>query len=56
VQQNGAITVPGRKLLDIFRALPERTTVTLTITAAAPHFCDPYEAAVKVQAAPKLIA
>src|ERR1017187_10509912 len=30
VQQNGAITVPGRKLLDIFRALPEKTTVTLT--------------------------
>ena len=29
VQQNGAITVPGRKLLDIFRALPEKTNVTL---------------------------
>src|ERR1700721_2057365 len=30
VQQNGAITVPGRKLLDIFRALPEKTSVTLS--------------------------
>jgi DNA polymerase-3 subunit beta len=30
VQQNGAITVPGRKLLDIFRALPEKTNVTLS--------------------------
>jgi DNA polymerase-3 subunit beta len=30
VQQNGAITVPGRKLLDIFRALPEKTHVTLS--------------------------
>ena len=29
VQHNGAITVPGRKLLDIFRALPEKTNVTL---------------------------
>jgi DNA polymerase-3 subunit beta len=30
VQHNGAITVPGRKLLDIFRALPEKTNVTLS--------------------------
>ena len=26
VAQPGDITVPGRKLLDIFRALPEKTT------------------------------
>src|SRR6202008_1111794 len=31
VQQPGDITVPGRKLLDIFRALPEKTTVTLSM-------------------------
>jgi DNA polymerase-3 subunit beta len=30
VQQPGDITVPGRKLLDIFRALPEKTAVTIT--------------------------
>jgi DNA polymerase-3 subunit beta len=30
VQHNGAITVPGRKLLDIFRALPEKMNVTLS--------------------------
>jgi len=30
VQQSGDITVPGRKLLDIFRSLPEKTSVTLT--------------------------
>jgi len=30
VQQAGDITVPGRKLLDIFRSLPEKTTVTLS--------------------------
>jgi DNA polymerase III subunit beta len=30
VQHNGAITVPGRKLLDIFRALPEKANVTLS--------------------------
>src|SRR6516225_10693074 len=30
VQQPGDITVPGRKLLDIFRALPEKTSVTLS--------------------------
>jgi len=30
VQHNGSITVPGRKLLDIFRALPEKTNVTLS--------------------------
>jgi DNA polymerase-3 subunit beta len=30
VQQPGNITVPGRKLLDIFRALPEKTNVTLS--------------------------
>jgi len=29
VQQAGDITVPGRKLLDIFRSLPEKTSVTL---------------------------
>src|ERR1700747_3086285 len=30
VQQSGDITVPGRKLVDIFRALPEKTQVTLS--------------------------
>jgi DNA polymerase-3 subunit beta len=30
VQQPGDITVPGRKLLDIFRSLPEKTNVTLS--------------------------
>jgi len=30
VQQAGEITVPGRKLLDIVRTLPEKATVTLT--------------------------
>jgi DNA polymerase-3 subunit beta len=30
VQQAGDITVPGRKLLDIFRALPEKVSVTLS--------------------------
>ncbi|HEX6508234.1 MAG TPA: DNA polymerase III subunit beta [Chloroflexota bacterium] len=30
IQQGGDITVPGRKLLDIFRALPEQASVTLT--------------------------
>ena len=30
VQQPGDITVPGRKLLDIFRSLPEKTSVSLT--------------------------
>src|ERR1700749_2119383 len=30
VQQGGDITVPGRKLLDIFRSLPEKTNVTLS--------------------------
>jgi DNA polymerase-3 subunit beta len=30
VQQAGDITVPGRKLLEIFRALPEKTTVMLS--------------------------
>jgi DNA polymerase-3 subunit beta len=30
LQQGGDITVPGRKLLDIFRALPEKTSVTLS--------------------------
>lgn len=29
VQQAGEVTVPGRKLLDILRALPDRTPVTL---------------------------
>jgi DNA polymerase-3 subunit beta len=31
VQQAGDITVPGRKLLDIVRALPERATVSLAL-------------------------
>jgi DNA polymerase-3 subunit beta len=31
VQTPGDITVPGRKLLDILRALPESVTVTLTV-------------------------
>jgi len=30
VQQPGDVTVPGRKLLDIFRSLPEKTNVTLS--------------------------
>src|SRR6202167_862734 len=30
VQQAGDITVPGRKLLDIVRTLPEKTNVTVT--------------------------
>src|SRR6516225_10073671 len=30
VQQAGDVTVPGRKLLDIFRALPEQTSVALS--------------------------
>ena len=30
VAQSGDITIPGRKLLDIFRALPEKTSVTLS--------------------------
>jgi DNA polymerase III subunit beta len=30
VQQTGDITVPGRKLLDIFRSLPEKASVTLS--------------------------
>ncbi len=30
VQQPGDVTVPGRKLLDIFRALPEKASVSLT--------------------------
>jgi DNA polymerase-3 subunit beta len=30
LQQGGDITVPGRKLLDIFRALPEKVSVTLS--------------------------
>jgi DNA polymerase-3 subunit beta len=30
VQQGGDITVPGRKLLDIFRSLPEKASVTLS--------------------------
>ena len=29
VQQPGDVTIPGRKLLDIFRALPEKTAVTV---------------------------
>src|ERR1700727_3578065 len=29
-QQTGDVTIPGRKLLDIFRALPEKTAVTLS--------------------------
>ena len=30
VQQTGDVTIPGRKLLDIFRSLPEKTAVTLS--------------------------
>ena len=30
VQQAGDVTVPGRKLLDIFRSLPEKTNITLS--------------------------
>jgi DNA polymerase-3 subunit beta len=30
VAQAGDVTIPGRKLLDIFRALPEKTSVTLS--------------------------
>jgi DNA polymerase III subunit beta len=30
VQQPGDITIPGRKLLDIFKSLPEKTSVTLS--------------------------
>jgi DNA polymerase-3 subunit beta len=30
VQRNGDVTVPGRKLLDICRALPEGSEITLT--------------------------
>jgi len=30
VESAGDITVPGRKLLDIFKALPEKTSVTLS--------------------------
>jgi DNA polymerase-3 subunit beta len=30
VAQTGDVTIPGRKLLDIFRALPEKTSVTLS--------------------------
>jgi DNA polymerase III subunit beta len=33
VQQAGDITVPGRKLLDILRALPEKTSVSLSLDA-----------------------
>ena len=31
IQQGGDITVPGRKLLDICRALPEHSTVTMSV-------------------------
>ena len=31
VQRNGEVTVPGRKLLDICRALPEGVEITLTL-------------------------
>ena len=31
VQQEGDITVPGRKLLEIVRALPDKAQVTLTL-------------------------
>ncbi len=31
VQQGGDITVPGRKLLDILRALPEKIGITITV-------------------------
>jgi len=31
LQQGGEITLPGRKLLDIVKALPEKATVTITV-------------------------
>src|ERR1044071_10172461 len=31
LQQGGEITLPGRKLLDIIRALPEKASVTVSI-------------------------
>src|SRR6202047_2462465 len=31
VQESGDITVPGRKFLDILRALPEKLSVSLTV-------------------------
>jgi DNA polymerase-3 subunit beta len=31
LQQNGEITVPGRKMLDIIRALPEKSALTFTV-------------------------
>jgi DNA polymerase-3 subunit beta len=33
VQRNGEVTVPGRKLLDICRALPEGAEITITLDA-----------------------
>src|SRR5688500_14484091 len=30
VQQPGEVTIPGRKLLDIFKSLPDKTPVTLS--------------------------
>ena len=33
LQQAGEVTLPGRKLLDIVRALPEKTQVTVSIEA-----------------------
>ncbi len=31
IQQDGDVTVPGRKLLDIIKALPDKTQVTITL-------------------------
>ena len=37
VQQPGDITVPGRKLLDIFRSLPEKVSVTVSTEGERVH-------------------
>src|SRR5688500_862941 len=34
VQQAGDITVPGRKLLDIFRALPDKAEISLAVSGS----------------------
>ena len=36
VQDAGDITVPGRKFLDILRALPEKVSVSLSVEAESP--------------------
>ncbi len=38
LQQTGEVTLPGRKFLDIVRALPEKTQVTVSIEAKKPRF------------------